>query len=146
MPSTRRRLNRRPTCPALRAYVNAIVTLGLWRSKLHIWRERFKWSQKLETSRATGRALEIVAVHGVWGWYFWFKQTKTVFKTKSQTVVYFQIVGTHNTANEVFHAVHFESPAQPETESLRPSREHHNHHHRPPSDHAANESFESDEQ
>ena len=28
-------------------------------------------------------------------------------------VVYFQIVGTHNTANEVFHAVHFESPAQP---------------------------------
>lgn len=65
---------------------------------------------------------------------------------ESQTVVYFQIVGTHNTANEVFHAVHFESPAQPETESLRPSREHHHHHHRPPSDHAANESFESDEQ
>lgn len=28
-------------------------------------------------------------------------------------VVYFQVVGTHNTANEVFHAVHFESPAQP---------------------------------
>ena len=33
--------------------------------------------------------------------------------------MYFQIVGTHNTANEVFHAVHFESPAQAETESLR---------------------------
>lgn len=27
-------------------------------------------------------------------------------------VVFFQVVGTHNTANEVFHAVHFESPAQ----------------------------------
>lgn len=39
---------------------------------------------------------------------------------KPQSVVYFQIVGTHNTANEVFHAVHFESPAQPETESRRP--------------------------
>merc|ERR1712227_677719 len=37
----------------------------------------------------------------------------------SRPVVYFQIVGTHNTANEVFHAVHFESPAQPE--SLRRS-------------------------
>ena len=30
-----------------------------------------------------------------------------------RAVVYFQVVGTHNTANEVFHAVHFESPAQP---------------------------------
>ncbi|CAG5107005.1 Oidioi.mRNA.OKI2018_I69.chr1.g3101.t1.cds [Oikopleura dioica] len=30
----------------------------------------------------------------------------------ARPVVFFQVVGTHNTANEVFHAVHFESPAQ----------------------------------
>ncbi|KAM7298364.1 hypothetical protein ISCGN_018961 [Ixodes scapularis] len=29
-----------------------------------------------------------------------------------QPVVFVRIVGTHNTANEVFHCVHFECPAQ----------------------------------
>ena len=38
--------------------------------------------------------------------------------------MYFQIVGTHNTANEVFHAVHFESPAQPDSEIRRPAITH----------------------
>ena len=41
---------------------------------------------------------------------------------KPRAVVYFQIVGTHNTANEVFHAVHFESPAQPDSLTRRPGR------------------------
>ena len=43
-------------------------------------------------------------------------------------MVYFQIVGTHNTANEVFHAVHFESPAQPDSETRRPAITHNDEH------------------
>ena len=51
-----------------------------------------------------------------------------------RAVVYFQVVGTHNTANEVFHAVHFESPAQPGT-NAQPRREfNRNHRHSPPID------------
>lgn len=30
-------------------------------------------------------------------------------------VVFIRIIGTHNTANEVFHCVHFECPAQTDT-------------------------------
>ncbi|KAH0953517.1 hypothetical protein HN011_010318 [Eciton burchellii] len=36
-------------------------------------------------------------------------------------VVFIRIVGTHNTANEVFHCVHFECPAQSEDKSLMPT-------------------------
>ncbi|XP_002732994.1 BTB/POZ domain-containing protein 9-like [Saccoglossus kowalevskii] len=39
------------------------------------------------------------------------KSWQTVFFEK-KTVTFIKIVGTHNTANEVFHCVHFECPAQ----------------------------------
>ena len=32
-----------------------------------------------------------------------------------QPVTFIKIVGTKNTANEVFHVVHFECPASPDT-------------------------------
>lgn len=36
-------------------------------------------------------------------------------KFERRPVVFIRIIGTHNTANEVFHCVHFECPAQTET-------------------------------
>ena len=33
----------------------------------------------------------------------------------------FRIVGTHNTANEVFHCVHFEAPAMADLQGVRVS-------------------------
>ncbi|XP_032664988.1 BTB/POZ domain-containing protein 9 [Odontomachus brunneus] len=42
---------------------------------------------------------------------------QTVYIDPPRPVVYIRIVGTHNTANEVFHCVHFECPAQVDDKS-----------------------------
>ncbi|XP_014668255.1 PREDICTED: BTB/POZ domain-containing protein 9-like isoform X2 [Priapulus caudatus] len=44
-------------------------------------------------------------------------QSWQMIKFSKRPVVFIRIVGTHNTANEVFHVVHFECPASPEPES-----------------------------
>ncbi|XP_032872440.1 BTB/POZ domain-containing protein 9-like [Amblyraja radiata] len=47
------------------------------------------------------------------------KSWQTIY-IKQQPVVFIRIVGTYNTANEVFHCVHFECPAQ---NHIRPQSE-----------------------
>lgn len=43
------------------------------------------------------------------------KSWQTLKFTPARPISFIRIVGTHNTANEVFHCVHFECPARQET-------------------------------
>lgn len=49
---------------------------------------------------------------------------QTIKFTPARPVVFIRIVGTHNTANEVFHCVHFECPSKydPDSDGKSPTK------------------------